>query len=223
MKQIILLATLLALSPFVMAQEREGGQDRGPGQTPGQGRGNRQNPFDFDAIDKNKDGKISKEELTELLAQLAAAQQGQPGGGQPGGRGGQPGGGGQPGRGGQGPQGLQSQLLQNFDTADANHDGFLSREEFTAMMAGFRARGGGQFGAFRFIGQQLIAVLDTNKDGKLSKEEFGHITTEVFDKLDKDKDGFLSVEEAQAITSVGGPRQGGFPGGGQRPDGQGGQ
>jgi len=77
---------------------------------------------------------------------------------------------------------MQSQLLQNFDTADANHDGFLSREEFTAMMAGFRARGGGQFGAFRFIGQQLIAVLDTNKDGKLDKEERAKMSKE-----DKDK------------------------------------
>jgi len=236
MKSIILFAALFALlSGVVLAQDappppvqERGGQD-GQGQRgggPGQGRGQNRGPqFDFDTIDKNKDGKISKEELTAQFAQLAGGQQGgQPGRGvQPGG-GGQPGQPGRPGQGPQGPGGFQAQILQGFDAADANHDGFLSREEFTAMMAGFRARGGGQFGAFRFIGMQLITVLDTNKDGKLSKEEFVGVKTELFDKLDKDKDGFLSVEEAQAIITIGGgPRGFGGPGGGQRPDGQGGQ
>ncbi len=49
--------------------------------------------------------------------------------------------------------------------------------------------------------EALCAVLDTNKDGKITKEEFMARTTdkakglEVFEKCDTDKKGYLTYDE----------------------------
>jgi len=49
--------------------------------------------------------------------------------------------------------------------------------------------------------EALCAVLDTNKDGKISKEEFMERTSdkakglEVFEKCDTDKKGYLTYDE----------------------------
>lgn len=45
--------------------------------------------------------------------------------------------------------------------------------------------------------EQLIAQMDANKDGKLSKDEVkGPLKTD-FSKIDTDEDGFLSEEELE--------------------------
>jgi Ca2+-binding EF-hand superfamily protein len=46
-------------------------------------------------------------------------------------------------------------------------------------------------------GQGLMSQLDTNKDGKLSKDE----VAARFDQVDADKDGFLSAEELAAARA----------------------
>ncbi len=66
---------------------------------------------------------------------------------------------------------------------------------------------------------------DTNRDGKLSKNEVPRQLRPFFERLDKDQDGSLSKDEAKAISELLGELGGGFggqPGGGQ-PGGGGGK
>jgi Ca2+-binding EF-hand superfamily protein len=66
--------------------------------------------------------------------------------------------------------------------------------------------------------EQVFKRLDTNSDGKVSKEEFSRLAdrlakkldadkaketaTRLFEKLDADKDGSISAEEAKKIAEV---------------------
>lgn len=61
---------------------------------------------------------------------------------------------------------------------------------------------------------QLIAEMDANKDGKLSKEEVKGPLANDFSKIDINEDGFLSKEELQNAPEP--ERRGGQRGGGQR-------
>ena len=67
--------------------------------------------------------------------------------------------------------------------------------------------------------------FDTNRDGKLSKNEVPQRLRMFFDRLDKDGDGALSKEEARAIGELLGGIGGGFgqPGGGGSGGGNGGK
>src|SRR5437868_1199415 len=62
----------------------------------------------------------------------------------------------------------------DFDTRDANHDGFLSEDELT----GPQSAGGGRFGAM------LLRFADTNGDGKINKEEFTAAALQRFNRAD---------------------------------------
>ncbi len=44
-----------------------------------------------------------------------------------------------------------------------------------------------------------FAKIDTNKNGKIDKEEFAGAVSKSFDKLDKDKNGYLDREEFKAV------------------------
>ena len=48
---------------------------------------------------------------------------------------------------------------------------------------------------------QVFEKLDTNNDGKISKDEARGRIKENFDKIDADKDGFVSKEEAKKFKS----------------------
>jgi len=79
--------------------------------------------------------------------------------------------------------------------------------------------GGGQ----RMPPEERFAMLDTNKDGKLSREEFAAMPTrqggptadERFAALDANKDGGVTLAEFQAGMA----NRGGGGGGGQPPPG----
>lgn len=43
--------------------------------------------------------------------------------------------------------------------------------------------------------EQLLLLMDTNKDGKISKAEWMNFVSAEFDRLDKDKSGELDVKE----------------------------
>ena len=43
--------------------------------------------------------------------------------------------------------------------------------------------------------KQLLLLMDTDKDGKISKQEWIKFMSDEFDRLDKDKNGYLDVKE----------------------------
>jgi len=78
-------------------------------------------------------------------------------------------------------------LAQNFDKIDTNHDGFLTRDELAA--------------ARKAMHQAHWAKIDTDGDGKISRAEAqanAPRLAEHFDAVDTDKDGFVSPEELKA-------------------------
>lgn len=74
-----------------------------------------------------------------------------------------------------------------FERADRNRDGQLSADDVPAMM---RGRGRGRAGQL----DQVIAAADQNGDGRVSREEFVS-GTRLFEGLDKDRDGSIDAEE----------------------------
>jgi len=50
-------------------------------------------------------------------------------------------------------------------------------------------------------GAAIVAKLDTNKDGKVSAQEFSAPQVALFDRLDTNHDGTLSPAERQAASA----------------------
>ncbi|OYW12610.1 MAG: hypothetical protein B7Z55_18145, partial [Planctomycetales bacterium 12-60-4] len=112
-----------------------------------------------------------------------------------------------------------AKVVDMFSELDKNKDGNLDPSELFGpppggpeMAAGLNMRRpeGGRPGAD--IGANAIfARMDTNGDGKISKDEAPERMREGFARMDRDGDGFLTQEELRQM----------FEGrGGQRPDGQ---
>jgi len=99
----------------------------------------------FDRIDTNKDGYLDKEELLRMAKTVLANGDGMPKG---------------PGAGGSGPGGLP-----DFDSYDKNADGRLTRDELKGT---------------RYF--DLFDQIDKNKDGKIDPKEW-----EEFHKKEKEK------------------------------------
>jgi hypothetical protein len=87
-------------------------------------------------------------------------------------------------------------LAENFDRLDADKDGRISAEE--------RPRRGGREGGRRDGGKgrggERMAQLDTNGDGRFSRDELAgrERALQNFAAIDTNKDGFLTREEMKA-------------------------
>lgn len=180
-------------------------RDRGDRDRPERDRRNRGRPFNpeqlFERLDTNGDGKVTLDEAPERGKQLL------------------------------------ERLLRR---TDKGLDAELTKEEFTKLFAQERGDGdrpersrlpegrnrpdrpdrpdrpGPEFrGGDRAPGPLFFRKLDTNKDGKLSKEEFAK-AGELFGELDRNKDGNLDMRELMGF----GPPDAGRPFGppGVRPD-----
>jgi Ca2+-binding EF-hand superfamily protein len=84
-----------------------------------------------------------------------------------------------------------------FDAADANHDGVLTKEELTAVMTA-------QMGSAP--PQQMIdtifAAMDTDHDGKVTAAEAEKLRGDRFDQADANHDGTLTAEEMEAARAA---------------------
>jgi Ca2+-binding EF-hand superfamily protein len=94
-----------------------------------------------------------------------------------------------------------------LERADADNDGAVTREEFTTARAelfarldrnadGYLDETDRQERAARHAGTR--AHLDSDRDGKISKEEFVSGPTPMFDHIDTDHSGVLDAQELAA-------------------------
>lgn len=161
----------------------------------------------FAALDKNGDGKVSKDEFAgppARFAQLDADHDGFVTRQEAGGPGMPPG----------GPGALPPRLkamdknndgkvsrdeftgpAPRFDRIDADGDGYLTLQEVRQFAARAAAASPGQGAFARFD------AIDKNKDGKISREEFPG-PAKRFDRLDADHDGSLTRAELHAAAST---------------------
>ena len=113
----------------------------------------------------------------------------------------------------------QSREGDALEQADANKDGKVTRQEYidarAAQFARMDRNGDGvvddadsreradQSAVGKRVAAAMRGRIDTNSDGKISKDEFLDSPTMLFDKFDADKNGELDPKELEAARSAG--------------------
>jgi Ca2+-binding EF-hand superfamily protein len=95
--------------------------------------------------------------------------------------------------------------VKQFERFDRNKDGKLNRAEVESMLDDFRLllekQGAVPAGAaVERLVDMLLSQMDSDKDGKLSKEEARGQAAKLFAILDVNKDGFLDRSELLALA-----------------------
>lgn len=106
------------------------------------------------------------------------------------------------------PADRQARRAQMFDRIDADSNGAISREEFTAMHRGHREgaedgehrgkRGGKGMRGHRGGGAHMMRMADANNDGAISQAEFAAGALKMFDAADTDNNGTVTEVERKA-------------------------
>ena len=208
-KWCLVLMTIAATLGFAAVASAQDMPPQGP-PPGGGGFGGQQRPrFQFADLDKNKDGKLSRDEWPSFMppqtfdttdtnhdgfvdeAEWNAARQRFAGGGR---------GAGETiikfldaNKDGKVSRDEFARLVTLFDILDQNHDGMLTQEELNGFFRAFneaqtQATGGVEV-------NNLFTKYDKNKDGKLGPDE---LTDErLFKALDLNKDGSITKDEAE--------------------------
>jgi len=88
-----------------------------------------------------------------------------------------------------------------FDEADKNKDGFIDNTEVMGLMSRGRSKGGETATPPAPTDLGPLAAADTNKDGKISKEEFLKFREDQLTKADANKDGSIDKDEVMGLFS----------------------
>ena len=91
---------------------------------------------------------------------------------------------------------LDKKAEENFARLDTDRDGKLSLGEYKVSAPSVSVD--------EEKLTQLQSVLDADKDGKITREEFGRPTLAFFDKLDADKNGTVTAEERRRAAAPAG-------------------
>ena len=102
-------------------------------------------------------------------------------------------------------------VSNDFEKLDIDKDGFLSIEELAKSSKFQRRMRPNDRRGERPTVDKLIARMDKNKDGKLSKGEVDGPLLDDFSKIDNNKDGFLTKEELEKTPKPEREQQQGSP------------
>ena len=109
----------------------------------------------------------------------------------------------------------EPQAATIFQQMDANHDGKVSRAEFSvgfadAVLTVYNQPAGGSITEEQWngieragAGRSTFAALDRNHDGKLTRDELAsgpgrdEAVRRLFERIDKNHDGVITLEEGQ--------------------------
>lgn len=97
------------------------------------------------------------------------------------------------------------EMAPAFAYIDTSRDGFIDMAEVKAMVEYTKAQGQGKRQSEmpkgeKVTAKQVIASMDKNGDGKISKQEANEELKLFFSEVDANKDGFVDEKEGQAIA-----------------------
>jgi Ca2+-binding EF-hand superfamily protein len=102
-------------------------------------------------------------------------------------------------------------LATNFDKFDTNEDGKLDQKEVDQMLqilrrrfnvnSGKPANGTAKPADLDKMVARMLERMDTNKDGKISRDEAQGPLAKFFDEFDQNKDGFLDKTELRRAAA----------------------
>jgi hypothetical protein len=94
----------------------------------------------------------------------------------------------------------QSGISDSFTTLDADGDGAIVPEEVDALRKDIATQtGDGTATLIVAIIKQVVLFLDTDKDQRVSRDEYEALSVSLFGRLDGDKDGKLARAELATL------------------------